>query len=103
MILNSQVLASYIFWDRTEGVEFADDMMCITAAASDAKLLLERAAKANVSGPQREVEHLLADGRALNDFKQKLQRTCRDGLGHEALALAAEARASAMDLAIGEG
>ncbi len=78
-------------------------MMCITAAASNAKELLERAGKANVSGAQRDVDELLGDNRVPNDFPYKLQCTCRDGLGRDTLVLAAEARASALEDAIGEG
>ena len=44
-----------------------------------------------------------SDSRASNGFKQKLQCTCRDGLGRDALSLAAEARASALEDAINEG
>ena len=41
-----------------------------------------------------------SDNRASNGFKQKLQCTCRDGLGRDALSLAAEA---ALNDAIDEG
>ena len=41
-----------------------------------------------------------SDNRASNGFKQKLQCTCRDGLGRDALSLAAEA---ALDDAIDDG
>ncbi len=41
-----------------------------------------------------------SDSRAPNDFKQKLQCTCRDGLGRDAMAFAAEA---ALNDAIDEG
>ncbi len=41
-----------------------------------------------------------SDSRASNGFKQKLQCTCRDGLGRDALSLAAEA---ALNDAIDEG
>ena len=78
-------------------------MMSISAAASDAKELLDRAAKANVSAVQHVVEELIADGRAPNGFKQKLQCTCRKGLGRDALSLAAEARATALEDAIDDG
>ena len=49
-----------------------------------------------MSRAQREVEHLLADGRAHNDFKQNLQCTYRAGLGRDALSLAADSRAAAL-------
>jgi hypothetical protein len=57
-------------------VEITSDMLCLSATASDAKEL------------------------ASNGFKQKLQCTCRDGLGRDALSLAAEA---ALNDAIDEG
>ena len=41
-----------------------------------------------------------SDSRAPNGFKQKLQCTCRKGLGHDAMAFAAEA---ALDDAIDDG
>ena len=41
-----------------------------------------------------------SDSRAPNGFKQKLQCTCHKGLGHDAMALAAEA---ALNDAIDEG
>ena len=77
--------------------------MSITAAASDAKELLDRAAKANVSDAQHEVEELLAEGRAPNGFKLKLQCTCRKETGRDALSLAAEARAASLYNAMDDG